>query len=160
MCQGQAYLGQVTWACAQHMPSLLWDVCVCAHPCVTEVELGGLNCCCAMPLFVCCATASCSGTVTVGNGTFTCGTTLSGQTCQGACNTGYSGSPVATCTNGVYTVSGTCTPGELWDGVAGTCSCCSCTQVLGTVVVCKLRLQATFALGGRFPTCAQHLSCI
>jgi hypothetical protein len=57
-------------------------------------------------------TASCSGPVTVSNGNFSCGTTLSGQTCTGSCNSGYSGTPLASCTNGVYTVSGSCQPGE------------------------------------------------
>jgi hypothetical protein len=37
---------------------------------------------------------------------------LSGLTCAGACNSGYSGTPVALCTNGVYTVSGSCQPGK------------------------------------------------
>ena len=70
--------------------------------------------CVQQPDLLCfaCVAASCSGPVTVTNGNFSCGTTLSGLTCAGACNSGYSGAPVATCTNGVYTVSGSCQPGE------------------------------------------------
>lgn len=55
------------------------------------------------------------GSVTIANGSFTCPKIASGQACVGKCDTDYSGAPLATCTNGLYDVTGSCEPGEaLW----------------------------------------------
>ena len=68
-----------------------------------------LTCCTTLCL---CLAAACNGPFTVGNGTFPCDTISSGQSCTGSCNNGYMGDVSSTCTNGVYTVSGTCEPGK------------------------------------------------
>jgi hypothetical protein len=81
----------------------------------------------------------CTTPATISNGIFPCSSTPSGQACNGTCNTGYSGTPRAACTTGVYTVTGSCQPGE-GGGTAGyevyasfmmwacwvSCTCCMC----------------------------------
>jgi hypothetical protein len=100
----------------------------------------------SLPTLTCCA-ASCTGPVTVTNGN--CATTLSGQTCTGSCNSGFSGSPVATCTNGVYTVSGSCQPGKTMGGFPLSCLCilicvvCSALQLLYYVMPSMLASKTT-----------------
>lgn len=56
--------------------------------------------------------AACTGPFTVANGTFPCNTIESALSCDGTCDNGYSGAPVASCAYGVYTVSGNCEPGK------------------------------------------------
>ena len=102
----------------------------------------------SLPTLTCCA-ASCTGPVTVTNGNFSCTTTLSGQTCAGSCNSGFSGSPVATCTNGVYNVSGSCQPGKTMGGFPLSCLCilicvvCSALQLLYYVMPSMLASKTT-----------------
>lgn len=61
------------------------------------------------------AAAPCNGPFAVDNATFPCDTIPSGQSCIGQCGSGYSGTPVASCAYGVYTVAGTCQAGKLPD---------------------------------------------
>jgi hypothetical protein len=57
------------------------------------------------------AAASCFAPFLVANGSFPFDTIASGSTCFGTCQDGYSGDISAACTNGVYTLTGTCEPG-------------------------------------------------
>lgn len=57
------------------------------------------------------ALASCTGSPTLANAEFTCpATTLSGSVCTGSCNPGTTtvAYPSATCSNGVWNVTGSC----------------------------------------------------
>jgi hypothetical protein len=78
---------------------------------VRRQAVDGCLLCVAVPVGF--AAASCQP-ATIPNGALSCANTASGQTCAGSCSSGYTGTPVGTCINGAWSVSGSCSlAGEL-----------------------------------------------